>query len=145
LIVVHAPPAVLLNVASVLGHLARLRAGGSVALGCRSPIDRWHAFALRYRDVNCMRPAAAARACGSSSYACGVQVLRAMARRDWPEADSRLAMLLAPDASSLCVDADSRVRAPMCIVDWVDVGRCLSLCCAVVRHAAAPAMLGGGR
>lgn len=146
LIVVHASPAVLQDVASVLGHLASLRAGASVALACRPPIDRWHAFALRYRDVNCMRSqTAAALAEPLPPYERGVRVLRAMARLDWPDADSRLAMLISPDALSTCTDAVEPLLDPRPPVDRIDVGRCLSLCCAAVRHAMASAMLRGGQ
>lgn len=147
---VLAPPAVLRDVASVLGLLASLRAGTAVTLACRPPVDRWQAFALKYRDVNCMRSRRAATAGESSSpYAEGAQVLRAMARTDWPDADSRFAMLIPPDASPVCEDSNAPLVEPFVIptltVDWIDVKRCLSLCCAVVRHAAAQAALRGGQ
>lgn len=146
LTVVRASPAVLRDIASVLGHLASLRAGVSAPLVCRPPIDPWRAFALRYRDVNCMRSHTHAR-CGqtASSYACGVSVLRAMARLDWPDADSRLAMLIAGDGLVPEPESDEPWRVPMLVVDRIDVGRCLSLCCAVVRHAAAQGASRGGQ
>lgn len=152
-VIVQASPAVLHDVASVLGHLASLRAGASVALACRPPIDRWQAFALKYRDVNCMRAQAAATPGESSSpYVHGVAVLRAMARLDWPDADSRLAMLIAPDVDTSHACDDSHPDSPphthetTFIVDRIDVGRCLSLCCAVLRQAVVePAIRRGER
>ena len=152
LTVVSASPAVLRDMASVLGHLASLRAGVSVPLACRGAIDPWHAFALRYRDVNCMRAQTRTRTqaqCGqiSSSYACGLSVLRAMARSDWPHADARLAMLIAADGlvHEHEPEPEETPRVPTLIVDRIDVGRCLSLCCAVVRHAAAQGDSRGGQ
>ncbi|MGN6086320.1 hypothetical protein [Trinickia sp.] len=142
LTVIGASPAVLRDMASVLGHLGSLRAGVSVPHACRAPIDPWLAFALRYRDVNCLRAQTRSQAqCGetSSTYACGVSVLRAMARSDWPHADARFAMLMAADGRAHEQEPQASLRAPTLIVDRIHVGRCLSLCCAVVRHAAAQA------
>lgn len=148
--VVQVSPAVLRGVASVLGYIALLRGGVSVALACRSPIDPWLALALQFREVNCMRSKCVATQLDlSASYACGVGVLRAMARRDWPDVDSRIAMLLAPNAPNRLPDAD-RDDNPMqamedqaLALEWIDVGRCLSLCCAVTRHAAAQSVSWG--
>lgn len=152
LTVVGASPAVLRDIASVLGHLAWLRAGVSVPVACRAPVDPWQAFALRYRDVNCMRsqtrtqtrnPAQGGQT--SSSYACGVSVLRAMARSDWPHADARFAMLIAVDGLVHEQEPEAPPRTPTPIVERIDVGRCLSLCCAVARHAAAQGASRGGQ
>jgi hypothetical protein len=68
-----------------------------------------------------------------------------MARSDWPHADARFAMLIAADELAHEQEPEEPVRAPTLIVDRIHVGRCLSLCCAVVRHAAAQAASRGGR
>ena len=148
-IVVQASPGILLDAASVLGHLASLRAGAGAcaALACRPAIDRWLAFALRYRDVNCMRSQITAASGESSSpRVCGVRVLRAMARLDWPDTESRLAMLIPPELYSCGDNFDECLPAPTLTIEWIDVGRCLSLCCAAVRQAqGAQAILRGGQ
>lgn len=139
--VVRASPAVLHGVASMLGHLAMLRAGVD-SLMCHAPSDRWFALALKYRDVNCMRTVFdAARVASSAAHTSGVCVLRAMARRDWPEIDSRIAMLVPPGPYAIgnAVNTGHLPRQRHALtVEWIDVGRCLSLCGAATRQ-------GGGR
>lgn len=140
--VAQASPAVLRGVASVLGCIALLRGGLPVEQSCRSPIDPWLAFALKFRDVNCMHSTGdATRLDLSASYACGVAALRAMARQDWPSVDSRLAMLVSPNTFDHAIHGDEPMQEmplPTLGSEWIDVGRCLSLCGAVTRHAAAP-------
>lgn len=141
---VQAPPAVLQGVAAVLGYIALLRAGMPSALLCGAPMNRWFAQALKYRQVNCMHSTGVARV-DHPFDACehGVQVLRLMARQDWPLVESRVAMLVAPKSS----DDRNRGRFPaetsVFGIERVDVGRCLSIGGAVVRHAAAESLSRG--
>jgi hypothetical protein len=139
--VVRAPPNALRGIASVLGYVALLRGGVSVALACRSPTDPWLALALKFRAINCLR-ANGGVACRdlSASYACGVDVLRAMAQCDWPDVDTRLAMLVAPDRFHPMSHENKkmqRMKDQPVALEWIDIGRCLSLCGSVTRHAAA--------
>ena len=131
---VCASPAVLEGVVSVLGYIALVRAGVPGSLACRPPIDRWLAVALKYRDVRCMRSAIlAARRDSVDPYVNGVHVLCVMARDSWPAVESRIAMRAPPPVSS----AGEPTPAATVTIDWIDVGRCLSLCGAVVRHPSA--------
>ena len=147
--VVQASPDVFRGMASVLGYVALLRAGASVAPACRAPIDPWLAIALKFRDINCMRcNGTATRLCASASYACGVAVLRAMAQRDWPGIDKRLAMLVSPAPFDNGPDGHMEMQPmqdPIVAVESIDTGRCLSLCGAVMRHAATSSMLRDAR
>ncbi len=145
--VVQASPEVFRGVASVLGYIALLRAGVSVAHACLSSIDPWLAFALKYRDVNCTRAnGGVTRLEFAASYGCGVGVLRAMARCDWPDVDSRLAMLVSPNPFDNASHGNEEMQAMQehaLALEWIDVGRCLSVCGAVTRHAAVRSVLRG--
>jgi hypothetical protein len=143
---VHAPPAVLRGVAEVLGYIALLRAGIPSGLLCGAPMDRWFAQALKYRQVNCMHSTGVAGA-DHPFDACehGVQVLRLMARQDWPFVESRVAMLVPPTPSD---DRNRRRFASETSAfetERVDVGRCLSIGGAVARLAAAESISRGER
>ncbi|WP_147297942.1 hypothetical protein [Trinickia dinghuensis] len=135
--VVQASPSLLHGVATALGHLALLRGGMPVALGCRPSVDPWFALALKYRAVNCLRVGGVVTHSDSSAPRdAGVGVLRAMARQGWPDIDSRVAMLVAPDASDACHTWEEPKQAQPWAIEWIDVGRCLSLCGAMMRGAA---------
>lgn len=135
--VVRAPPALLRGVASMLGHLAALRADATATLVRCAPSDQWFSLALKYRDVNCMRTAGSA-ARDEPAAAClrGARVLCAMARCDWPEIGSRMAMIVPPDT---CATGQGRVEPGQgeraLTIEWLDASRCLSLCAAAMRHA----------
>lgn len=125
---VQAPPAALHAVILVWGWLAWLRAGAPVPAGGAAATDRWLAQALRYRDVNCMRIRPRAQNDPlPSPQRCGVSVLCAMASREWPDAESRFAMLAAPDARGAAI-AEYALA-----FDSIDVSRCLSIGGAVRR------------
>jgi hypothetical protein len=128
---VQSSPAGLYAVIEVLGHLALLRAGAPAAVRGPAARERWLAQALKYRDVHTMRirPLALPRDLPAVRE-CGIRVLCAMARRDWPEAESRFAMLAAPDAGG--VPRASTLASPLGI-DTIDVSRCLSIGGAVLR------------
>lgn len=138
--IAQASPTVLAGVASVLGHIALLRAGRSVALMCRGAIGPWLALALKYRDVNSMRSIAVATrrtsACPCPERA-GVDVLRIMARLDWPAIESRIAMLVSPLHDGAGDDGSELMPDASVAIEWVHLDLCLSLCCAVVRQATA--------
>ena len=146
--VVLASPERLQGLASVLGYIALFRAGVSPALACRSPIDPWLTLALKFRDINCMRfHGGVTRLDLSASHTCGVGVLRAMAQRDWPDIDSRLAMLIPPPSFDRArhpteeMQRRQAMQAQTLALESIDVGRCLSLCGAVTRHASARPVL----
>lgn len=143
---VCASPAVLEGVVSVLGYIALVRARVPGLLACRPPIDWRLAFALKYRDVRCMRSTLLApRQDSFDPYVNGVHVLCVMARDGWPAVESRIAMLAPPPASRAGNDAGELTQAAIVTIEWVDVDRCLSLCGAVVRHMAAQTASRGAR
>ena len=128
---VQSSPAGLYAVIDVLGHLALLRAGAPAAVRGPAARDRWLAQALKYRDVHTMRiRLLALNGDLPTPRECGVRVLCAMARRDWPEAESRFAMLAAPDGGG--VPRASTLESPL-EIDEIDVSRCLSIGGAALR------------
>ncbi|WP_116141328.1 hypothetical protein [Trinickia diaoshuihuensis] len=136
--IVQASPAVLRGVTAALGYIALLRVPLSGALRYRKPMDHWFALALRYREINCIGSAGGVmREDLSEAGMHGVRVLRIMARQDWPEVDSRIAMLAVPDARQVRREASIAPHASSFVIERVDVGRCLSICAAIVRHSAA--------
>lgn len=144
-------PAWLHRVATTLGYVALARAGAADVLLRAAQLDRSSVDALKYREVNCMSaslltPSSLCRsACRDAltPRACGVEVLCAMARHGWPDAESRFAMLVGPGAVTARHTAklsNSQAifrREPALSIDRIDVGRCLTICRAAVRKVAA--------
>lgn len=144
-------PARLHRVATTLGYVALARAGVADVLLRAARSDRASADALKYREVNCMSaslltPSSLSRSVGDvalAPHACGVDVLCAMARQDWPDAESRFAMLVAPEWARAPGTAHApNVKTlfqhePVLSIDRIDVGRCLTICRAAVRQFAA--------
>lgn len=128
---VQASPAGLHAVVEVLGHQALLRAGAPAPVRGPAARNRCLALALKYRHVRTMaiRPLALNRD-WPAPLACGIRLLCAMARRDWPEAESRFAMLTAPDARGVPRISTSKDTWE---IDAIDVSRCLSIGGAALR------------
>lgn len=157
LAVLRAPPASLHRLASALGYIALVRAGASNVLLHAAWSDRACACALKYRETNCMKavlltsPPFDPAACRArpTPHDCGVDVLRAMARQAWPEAESRFAMLVSPPSPNV----PDGLKQPGCPVqsepgpalriERVDVRRTLSVCAAVMRRLGADSVVGG--
>lgn len=160
--IVHAPPDIAHGVARVLGHLALLRCGVPVTPACAGPADQWLRQALRYRDANAIHARVIAPLLDPlPPHACGVAVLRAMARHDWPSAASRFSMLAPPgepgaqrprvaanasnepNGSTEASDADGSIApaapatAQPVAIESINARQCLSICSAVVRHCRA--------
>ncbi|HTH76831.1 MAG TPA: hypothetical protein VL635_20785 [Trinickia sp.] len=152
-------PARLHRVATTLGYLALARAGAADVLLRAARSDRASADALKYREVNCMsaslltppslsRPV---RGVALAPHACGVDVLCAMARQAWPDAESRFAMLVAPGRARALDTANAPNAKTLCrhepvlSIDRIDVGRCLTICRAAVRQFAAGCATRGER
>jgi len=111
---------------------------------CRAPVDRWLALALKYRQVNCMHSTGVAGEHHPfDAFEQGVHVLRLMARQDWPLVESRVAMLVPPEPASDSNPTRVPSRRRAVAIEWVDVGRCLSIGGAVARHVAAESLLRG--
>jgi hypothetical protein len=135
---VQGAPAGLHAVAEVLGRIAFLRAGAPVPVHDAAASDRWPAQALRYRDVNSMRVRLVAPGSHlTSPLRSGVSVLCAMARRGWPDAESRFAMLAEPEALGVRGAASGLAATSSLAIDSIDVSRCLSISGAVLRRGLA--------
>jgi hypothetical protein len=128
---VQAPCAALHAAIAMLGQIALLRGGVPAPVCNRGPTDRWLAHALKYREMNSMRIGPLALdGPAPSPRQCGISVLCAMAKRDWSDAESRFAMLAAPDSDGPAGASKPKYALE---IDSIDVSRCLSLCGAVLR------------
>jgi hypothetical protein len=67
----------------------------------------------------------------------GVSVLCAMARRSWPDAESRFAMLAEPEALGVRGAASGPAATSSLAIYSIDVSRCLSIAGAVLRRGLA--------
>lgn len=155
----EAAPALLHRIVTTLGYIALMRASAPDRLlrAARDPASAW---AWRYRAVNCVQsvlsPPLSVDRSGDRGvqgpHECGVGVLRAMARQDWPLAESRIAMLGEPETSTMPIARSERSppneridlddsrhgdRQPVLMIERVDVRQCLSICGAVARRLTA--------
>lgn len=152
-------PARLHRIATTLGFIALAKAGAGELLLRAAQSDPASADALKYREVNCMSavlltPPSPSRSNGRDAlapHACGVDVLCAMARQDWADAQARFAMLVAPgaarepDTANMANDAILSRHEPVLSIDRIDVSRCLSICRAAARRFAADSATRGER
>jgi hypothetical protein len=135
---VQGSPAGLHAVVDVLGRIAFLRAGAPIPVRDAAASDRWLAQALKYRDVNSMRVRLVApHRQLTLPRRSGVSVLCAMARRSWPDAESRFAMLAEPEALGVRGAASGPAATSSLAIYSIDVSRCLSIAGAVLRRGLA--------
>ncbi|PTB17174.1 hypothetical protein C9I57_29310 [Trinickia symbiotica] len=161
-------PALLRELASVLGWIAVLRASGGwrFARGGEGPLKRWPTHhplwqcALRYRDVNCLesRIVESPTTTTYDARTAGLRLLQRAAAMQWPDISGRLLMMRSPDerhgeepSTMACAGGghscsgdppEPVVTGPLAIAH-IDVGLCLAVALATARRlAATPAAAG---